>query len=250
MKVPTTGGNDGKADRTDVQHRKRHSKYYIDIVVFEVEETIFSVLRDHIEKWGNNTLLVSPSKDVDHGTERHPIVLEDVHEAEFALFLDYLDDPMWQNPPNPRSRPWKDWRIIYRLATRWSFEEAIEILLTGLTHNLIKQPPIQQLLTVLSLNMSESVIPVLLAFIQQSAALSPGPLVEELGWRNIATLYRIKARYLEKHACAFSQGTLGLTPKNAHKKPKPVQSISDFQKFLDDEFGKEMKGLMTHFDDH
>ncbi|KAF5322081.1 hypothetical protein D9619_002103 [Psilocybe cf. subviscida] len=118
---------------------KPHSFWNVEPIYIQVDKTLFVVPRDAFQGANSGSLFevarrASPSATVDdvEGLSRaRPILLENVTEHEFDLFLHAIY-PAGQ-PQKPKLDGFEDWSKVLRLSTMWDYEVARKQAIDSLT---------------------------------------------------------------------------------------------------------------------
>jgi len=111
-----------------------HPNFNFELVVFQVEETLFKVIKNGFQVPGTIfeamfALPVNAKIPVEGSSLESPIVLEGVDERHFQVFLRALYPFIGQ----PTVTKYEDWVGVLQLATMWEFKEIREKAIAALS---------------------------------------------------------------------------------------------------------------------
>ncbi|KAJ7647769.1 hypothetical protein FB45DRAFT_1019981 [Roridomyces roridus] len=112
----------------------RHTDYYLDSVVFEVQNTIYRVPRFQFERHSSifaATFSLPPADDVAEGSsEAKPLKLEGINRLDFERLLKVLYPltPVFKTPNLTNT----EWLSVLKMANMWDFLEVRELAIEKL----------------------------------------------------------------------------------------------------------------------
>jgi len=137
----------------------RHSTYCLTHVIFQVENTLFTVPKYHFERnevFATGFMLPSPPGEQPEGSsEEKPIKLEMVEKKDFEAFLRILH-PL-TIPVQYNEISGEDWRSVLKLSDMWNFDAIRELAIRELSTS-DKLDPVSQILLGIKYNVGQWVI--------------------------------------------------------------------------------------------
>ncbi|KAJ7020613.1 hypothetical protein C8F04DRAFT_290901 [Mycena alexandri] len=118
------------------ERRDLRPDYYLESVIFKVEERTFKVPRYHFEHSSEifSTTFTLPAVDnvqAEGHSDENPFVLEGISSVDFHRLLKVLY-PL--NIPQILAMPKEDWISVLKLSTQWYFLDARELAIQQLTN--------------------------------------------------------------------------------------------------------------------
>ncbi|KAJ7772029.1 hypothetical protein DFH07DRAFT_997847, partial [Mycena maculata] len=112
----------------------RHLEYYLETVVFQVEDIIFRVPRSQFERHSEifaTTFTLPPASDgrVEGADEKAPVKLEGISSFDFQSLL----KPSRTAIPKTPGLSQDEWISVLKLSTMWLFSEARILAIRHLT---------------------------------------------------------------------------------------------------------------------
>ncbi|KAF7308220.1 hypothetical protein HMN09_00669900 [Mycena chlorophos] len=121
-------------------------KYYLESIIFKVEDRLFKVPRYHFEHSSENfsatlSLPAVSDTEAEGNSNDKPLVLEGIESLDFQRLLKVLY-PL--DIPQILSMPKEEWISVLKLATMWYFLDARELAITQLDQRALT--PVERIL--------------------------------------------------------------------------------------------------------
>jgi len=129
---------------------KHDDTYYLDVVIFQVEDTLFRVPKyffvNHSDIFATTFSLPQTAETPEGSSDANPFKLEGVTKEEFTCFLK-VAYPLKQLPQNPQSLytiSSEEWQSALKLATLWRFHSLRQLALSKLST--MKTDPVSRIM--------------------------------------------------------------------------------------------------------
>ncbi|CAA7260396.1 unnamed protein product [Cyclocybe aegerita] len=178
----------------------KHEKYYFEMVIFQVEDTLFRVPKNSFLKADPDSIFptmfsLPPSDEMISEGEHdsHPIVLEGVPKAYFEGFL------LVMYPFKRTAVTFEEWIGALDLATMWSFSEIRGKAISALTDMLVERDPLQNLLLARKYQVRSWLKESILRLVKnQALELRTLQRGGSLDWETIARIFAVQARLMRR----------------------------------------------------
>ncbi|KAJ7699018.1 hypothetical protein B0H17DRAFT_1196605 [Mycena rosella] len=123
---------------TTTPNPTRDEKYYLDTIIFQVEDRLFKVPRYHFERNSEifaSALMLPAAGEIEGTTEENPLKLEGISRVDFQRLLEVLyplDRPLLCRTNPLPSLSMEHWISVLKLATMWRLLETRDLAITQL----------------------------------------------------------------------------------------------------------------------
>lgn len=172
---------------------ERDNVYYLEPVIFQVEDRLFKVPRYNFERKSDifEAMFSLPQivgRDPEGSNESAPVKLEGVSKLDFQKLLEVM------YPLELTATPWltmskEEWISVLKLATMWNFKEIRALAISNLSKQTID--PIEQILLAKSYNVPQWLHSGYDAIAQRSRMLSLDE-AEQLGYPTAIRVFQVR----------------------------------------------------------
>jgi len=178
---------------TGGQKLKRKDLYYFDLVVFQVEDALFKVPKNHFATSSvfATIFTLPPGENDVEGTEDKPFVLHGISEIDFESLLKLMYPPPLANIKLTQ----QDWISVLKLCTLWEFTDIRERAIQELLKEEIKMGTIEKMECGKSYQVQEMLLGGYAELLKRTETITAEE-AERLGWRTAAKLLLLREEYL------------------------------------------------------
>ncbi|KAF7309862.1 hypothetical protein MIND_00358300 [Mycena indigotica] len=173
-------------------------KYYLESIIFKVEDRLFKVPRYHFEHNSDifSTTLSLPSvndNDAEGNSDSNPFVLEGIESLDFQRLLKVLY-PL--DIPQLLAYPKDDWISVLKLSTMWFFIAARDLAITRLdTHNL---SPVERIVLARQYDVSKWLRSAYTELCTREEGITLAD-AETIGYRTTVQMYQVREAAIKRH---------------------------------------------------
>jgi len=204
----------------------RHGRFYMENIIFLVEDTLFKVPRASFERSELFTTIFSLSAPddtvVDGSDDEHPFKLDGIGQSDFQAFLEVLypcNSPMQIGSINQTT-----WISTLKLSTMWDFFEVRKLAIQTLST--MGMDPVSQVASALQYDVPKWLFAGLESLVKRKEAISI-PEAKILGLETAIRIYQIREGGLA--------GYFGYVEDSG-----PVLASCDFTEGIRREFAEEL----------
>jgi hypothetical protein len=180
------------AQATQAKGTRRKELYYFDLVVFQVEDALFKLPKNHFAASSvfATIFTLPPGEEGVEGTEEKPFVLQGIGEIEFECLLKVMYPP----PLNAKLTR-QEWMSVLKLSTMWEFTDIREMAIQELLKEDMGMQTIEKIECAKSFRVKEWLVEGYTELLKRAETITD----EEggrLGWETAAKLLLIREQYL------------------------------------------------------
>jgi len=184
----------------------RNQKFYMESVVFLVEDNLFKVPRACFEHTGIfRTIFTLPTIDdtpVDGSDDEHPFKLDGIKKADFQVFLKVLyprDIPLQRTTVTE-----EEWTVVLELPTMWDFFEVRKLAIEELSK--LVMSPITKILLARRYNIQKWLFAGYEELAKRTEPVSVGE-AEQLGWDTAILIFQVREESLVDIVAGWGEKT-------------------------------------------
>jgi len=172
---------------------RRKDLYYFDLVVFQVEDALFKVPKNHFTTSSVfATIFTLPSGENDaEGTEDKPFILHGISEVDFESLLKLMYPPPLSNIKLTR----QDWISVLKLCTMWEFTDMRERAIQELLKEDMSMGTIDKIECGKRYQVKEMLLEGYNELLKRAETITAKE-AERLGWKTAAKLLLLREEYL------------------------------------------------------
>jgi len=177
-------------NQTSGPQLRRSGSYYFDLIVFQVEDTLFKLPKIYFRNssvFATIFTLPSGSEQDVEGTDAKPFVLHGINPVDFESLLKV----MYPLSLNIVQLTQQEWISVLKLSTMWEFTELRERAKQELLKQEMKMGTVEKIECGRKYEIKEWVLEGYITLLRRPEIASDEE-AERLGWKTVAKLYRLR----------------------------------------------------------
>jgi len=179
---------------------KRKDIFYFDLVVFQVEDTLFKLPKGQFAASSVfATIFTLPPGEKDaEGTEDKPFVLHGISEVDFESLLKLMYPPPLTNVKLTQ----QEWISVLKLCTMWEFTPIRKRAIQELSKKEMKMGTMKKIKCGKTYEVKEWVLAGYVELLKRTETITEEE-AERLGWKTAAKLLLLREQYLSTIASQY-----------------------------------------------
>ncbi|KAJ7210477.1 hypothetical protein GGX14DRAFT_520493 [Mycena pura] len=173
--------------------------YYLESIIFKVEDRLFKVPRYHFEQPFASTLTLPPAKDAqaEGNSNDNPFILHGISSIDFQRLLKVLY-PL--DVPQILTMPKEDWISVLKLATMWCFIAVRSLAIQQI--DLLGLQSVERILLARGYHVSSWLRTGYTELARREEGISLED-AEKIGWKTTVQLYQVRETAIKNYTTPY-----------------------------------------------